>query len=253
MADGNKRVYDVNSNAFGIFSSNLDAIIAKEATCENLIPLYQRNFEENKNDSQWIKRAASRMDSKECSDDPLFVTLVEALHALEPSADSAYYLGLLNDKSGNSDEALKYYEESISLETDDYKKAKILLKIANKFKSSGKRSSARTYANKALGFQPSLGRAYLLIANMYADSANECGDSQFNKRAVYWLAADMARKAGQVDASLKSVADKTAESYIGRAPSKTDIFTEGNTGAVIQFDCCITKHTGTGRHPDLCG
>ena len=237
----NKRVYDVNSNAFGIFSSNLDAIIAKEATCENLIPLYQRNFEENKNDSQWIKRAASRMDSKECSDDPLFVTLVEALHALEPSADSAYYLGLLNDKSGNSDEALKYYEESISLETDDYKKAKILLKIANKFKSSGKRSSARTYANKALGFQPSLGRAYLLIANMYADSANECGDSQFNKRAVYWLAADMARKAGQVDASLKSVADKTAESYIGRAPSKTDIFTEGNTGAVIQFDCWINR------------
>ena len=89
----NKRVYDVNSNAFGIFSSNLDAIIAKEATCENLIPLYQRNFEENKTDATWFKRAASRMDSKECSDDPFFVTLVEALHAFDPSADSAYYLG----------------------------------------------------------------------------------------------------------------------------------------------------------------
>ena len=237
----NKRVYDVNSNAFGIFSSNLDAIIAKEATCENLIPLYQRNFEENKTDATWIKRAASRMDSKECSDDPLFVTLVEALHALDPSADSAYYLGLLNDKSGNSEAALKYFEESISLETDNYKKAKILLKIANKFKAAGRRSSARTYANKALSFQPSMGRAYLLIANMYADSANDCGDSQFNKRAVYWLAADMARKAGQVDASLKNVATKTAESYTGRAPSKTDIFTEGNTGAVIKFDCWINR------------
>jgi len=76
---------------------------------------------------------------------------------------------------------------------------------------------------------------------MYADSANDCGDSQFNKRAVYWLAADMARKAGQVDASLKNVATKTAESYTGRAPSKTDIFTEGNTGAVIKFDCWINR------------
>jgi hypothetical protein len=85
-----KRIYNVNSNAIGTFLSNLDAIIAKEATCENLIPLYQRNFEANKTDALWIKRAASRMDSKECSDDPLFVTLVEALHALEPSADSAY-------------------------------------------------------------------------------------------------------------------------------------------------------------------
>jgi tetratricopeptide (TPR) repeat protein len=236
-----KRIYNVNSNAIGTFLSNLDAIIAKEATCENLIPLYKRNFEENKTDPLWIKRAASRMDSKECSDDPLFVTLVEALHALEPSADSAYYLGLLNDKGGNADEALKYYEESIALETDNYKKAKILFKIANKFKKAGRKSSARNYANKALGFQPSLGRAYLLIANMYADSANQCGESQFDKRAVYWLAADMAKKAGQVNASLKKVAVRTVESYKGRAPSKTDIFTEGNAGTVIKFNCWINR------------
>jgi tetratricopeptide (TPR) repeat protein len=236
-----KRVYDVNSNAIGTFLSNLDAIIAKEATCENLIPLYQRNFEENKRDAIWLKRAASRMDSKECSDDPLFVTLVEALHTLDPSADSAYYLGLLKDKSGDEDEALKYYEESIALEQDNYKKAKILLKIANKFREAGRRSSARNYANKALSYQPSLGRAYLLIANLYADSANDCGDTQFNKRAVYWLAADLARKAGSVDNSLSSIAKKTAESYSGRAPSKTDIFTEGNEGAVIKFDCWINR------------
>ena len=128
-----KRIYNINSKAIGTYLSNLDAIIAKEATCENLIPLYKRNFEEFKEDSVWLKRAASRMDSKECSDDPFFVTLVEALHSLDPSADSAYYLGLLNDKRENANEALKYYEESISLETDNYKKAKILLKIANKF------------------------------------------------------------------------------------------------------------------------
>jgi tetratricopeptide (TPR) repeat protein len=235
----NKRVYNINSNAIGTYLSNLDAIIAKEATCENLIPLYQRNFEANKGDVVWLKRAASRMDSKDCSDDQLFVTLVEALHDLDPSADSAYYLGLLNDKRGNPKEALKYYEESITLETDNYKKAKILFKIANKFKSSGRKSSARRYARKALGFQPSLGRAYLLIANLYADSANDCGDNQFNKRAVYWLAAKEALKAGNVDSSLRKIAKQTAESYNGRAPSKTDIFTEGNEGTTIAFNCWI--------------
>ena len=236
----NKRVYAVNSNAIGTFLSNLDAIIAKEATCENLVPLYKENFDENKGDVIWLKRAASRMDSKECSDDPFFVTLVEALHNLEPSADSAYYLGILNDKGGNSEEALKYYEESIALQTDVYKKAKILLKIANKFKVAGRKSKARSYANKALSFQPSLGRAYLLISNMYASSANNCGDTQFNKRAVYWLAAEMARKAARVDPSLKNIANKTAVSYEGRAPSKTDIFTEGNQGQVIKFNCWIS-------------
>ena len=235
----NKKVYEINSKAIGTYISNLDAIIAQEATCENLVPLYQRNFEANKTDAVWLKRAASRMDGKECSDDPLFVTLVEALHNLDPSADSAYYLGLLNDKSGNSEDALKYYEESIALETDNYRKAKILYKIAIKFKNAGRKSSARSYAQKALSYQPSFGNCYLLIANLYASSANDCGNTQFEKRAVYWKAAEMARKAGAVDASIKSLADKTAESYMGRAPSKTDIFTEGNEGQVITFSCWI--------------
>jgi len=235
----NKRVYNVNSRAIGILLSNLDAIIAIEASCENLIPLYKRNFEENKSDPIWLKRAASRMDSKECSDDPLFVTLVEALHTLDPSADSAYYLGLLNDKRGKSSEALKYYEESISLEADQYKKAKILYKIAVKFKNSGRKQSSRRYAQKALKNQPSMGRALLLIASLYASSANDCGDNQFNKRAIYWLAADIATKAGRVDGSIKKLANKTALSYMGRAPSKTDIFSQANQGAKITFNCWV--------------
>ena len=234
-----KRVYGINGNAIGTFLSNLDAIISQEATCVNLVPLYKRNFEEYKSDAVWLKRAASRMDSKECSDDPFFVTLVEALHTLDPSADSAYYLGILKDKAGDSNEALKYYEESISLQSDPYKKAKILYKIAIKFKNAGRKSSARNYARKALSFQPSLGRAYLMISNLYAGSANDCGETQFNKRAVYWLAAKMAYKAGEVDASIKKLALKTARSYEGRAPSKTEIFTEGNQGATIEFDCWI--------------
>ena len=167
--------------------------------------------------------------------------MVEQLHSLEPSADSAYYLGILNDKQGNSEEALKYYQESVSLQTDNYKKANILYKIAVKFKNAGRRVSARNYAEQALSYQPSLGRSYLLIANMYADSANGCGDTQFNKRAVFWLAAQTAVKAGRVDASLKKVSDRTVAAFNGRAPSKTDIFTEGNQGTSITFSCWIGR------------
>ena len=237
----NKKIYDTNSNAVSAYLKLIDQRIAKEATCDILIPLYSKNFEENKNNALWIRRAAGRLDGKDCSDDPLFVTLVEQLHILEPSADSAYYLGILNDKQGNSDEALKYYQESVTLQTDNYKKANILYKIAVKFKNAGRRVSARSYAEQALSFQPSLGQAYLLIANMYADSANGCGDSQFNKRAVFWLAAQTAQKAGRVDASLKKLANRSVAAFNGRAPSKTDIFTEGNQGTTITFSCWIRR------------
>lgn len=235
----NKRMSEINSRANTTFANNLDAIIAQESSCENLIPLYKSNLDANRGDEKWLKRAASRMDAKECSDDPLFVELVEALHSLKPSADSAYYLGILKDKAGDSQSALEFYEESLSLENDPYRKATIYYKIAVKFKNRGQKSQARSYANQALSNQPSMGKAYLLIASLYADSANECGNTQFEKRAVYWLAAQTVRRAAAVDPSLKSTAQKLEASYNGRAPSKTDIFTEGKSGEEVVFDCWI--------------
>ena len=237
----NKKVYEVNMVACNTYLNKLNAIIAKESTCENLIPLYRKNFDSFKSDSVWLNRAASRMDSKDCSDDPLFVELVEALHELNPSANSAYYLGLLNDKKGDSKLAIEYYNESIDLETDNLKKAKTLYKIALKFKKSGQFSKSRTYANKALKYQPSMGKAYLLIGNLYASSANNCGTSQFEKRSIYWLALKEAKKAASVDASVRKLANKTAASYEGRAPSKTDIFSEAMGGKKISFNCWIGK------------
>ena len=106
------------------------------------------------------------MDSKKCSDDPLLLFLLN-YYITNPSANSAYYLGLLNDKKNNSEEALKFYNESIELETDNIKKARILYKIAAKFKNTKQFFKSRNYARRALEFQPSMGRAHLLIANLY--------------------------------------------------------------------------------------
>jgi tetratricopeptide (TPR) repeat protein len=234
-----KKVAEINSRANSTYSNNLDAIISQEASCDNLIPLYRSNFDENKMNEKWLKRAASRMDAKECSDDPLFVELVEALHGLSPSADSAYYLGILKDKAGKSSEAIAFYEESLTMESDLYRKADILYKIATKLKKRGLKSQSRKYALRALENKPSMGKAYVLIASLYASSANDCGNNQFEKQAVYWLASQTARRAATVDPSLNKTAQILEASYSGRAPSKTDIFTQGKAGEQIRFDCWI--------------
>jgi hypothetical protein len=83
-----------------------------------------------------------------------------------------------------------------------------------------------------------MGVAYLKIAEMYAKSANDCGNSVFNKRAVYWLAADYAKRAGRVDPSISSNANAAADSYRGRAPQKSDIFQEDAAGKKISFSSC---------------
>ena len=47
------------------------------------------------------------------------------------------------------------------------------------------------------------------------------------------------KKAASVDASVRKLANKTATSYEGRAPSKTDIFSEAMGGKKISFNCWI--------------
>ncbi len=194
------------------------------ADCKNLIPLYNGQFEAKKTDVNWLKGAAGRMSSKECTEDPLFFKLVEALHKSDPSAKTAYYLGLLALKDKKTTTALKYFNQSAELETKSSDKAKVYFKIGEVMKKQGSKGKARSYYRKALKQKPSMGICYLRIAGMVASSANGCGADVFSKRAVYWLAENYARRAAKVDPSLKSTANKYAANYRAKAPTKTDIF-----------------------------
>lgn len=234
-----KRFYESYLKAYDQISGSIDQKLGDRANCENLIPLYQKDFEENKNNAVWLQRAAGKMSEKECTDDPLFFKLVNAYHDLSPSANSAYYLGILKDKEGNSREAIEFYKQAISLETDNFKKSKLNNRIGLKLKARGSYGQARGFFRQALKLNPSNGRPYLSIAAMYAASANNCGDSNFNKRAVYWLAADEAKKAARVDPTQKKNAAKSVANYMAKAPSKADIFTCGCSGQVIKISCWI--------------
>lgn len=229
----------VNGESYETISGSIDAKLGNLADCTNLIPLYQKNFDSKKQDALWLERALSRMDEKDCTGDPMYVKIVEALHNLRPSAESAYGLGTLNDKQSKSSEAIKYYNEAVDLQTDPYKKSQLLLKIASKYAKAGSKSTARNYAQKAIDVYGANGNAYLLIANLYGNSANECGSDAFEKRSIYWKAADMARRAAQVDPSVKGRALAAADSYAQRAPSKTDIFQSGKAGQTITFSCWV--------------
>lgn len=234
-----KRFYESYLKAYDQISGSVDQKLGDRANCENLIPLYRRDFEAHKSDAIWLQRAAGKMSEKECTDDPLFFELVNAYHELSPSANSAYYLGILKDKENKSNEAIAFYEQAISLEADDFKKAKLYNRIALKLKKRKSYSKARSYFRKALGLNPSNGRPHLSIASMYAASAKNCGDSNFNKRAVYWLAANEARRAGRVDPTQKKNAAKSVANYTAKAPTKAEIFSAGNSGQTIDIGCWI--------------
>jgi tetratricopeptide (TPR) repeat protein len=238
--DGKRlKAYETNLGSYGKVKSSVDGKLGILADCPNLIPLYNKDFDAKKDDIDWIKRAASRLSGKDCTSDPLFIKLVTQYDRLAPSADTKLYLGQLENEKGNSAKAISYFEESASMQTDPRKSARIYYRIAEEKRKAGRSSAARTYYLKALEYQPSMGRAYLKIANMYAASANSCGSNVFEKRAIYWKAADLASKAARVDGSIARNARETASSYTQRAPSKSDIFDAGMGGKTITFNCWV--------------
>ncbi len=232
------KVATTNSESYGKIAGSVDSKLGALADCDNLIPLYQKSFEAKKTDVTWVKRAVGRMFSKDCIDDPMFQKLFEAQLALDPSADAYVYGGTLKKKAGDNKGAIADFNKALVLETDSKKKSNIAYKIATSYRRSSK-STARSYAQKAIDANPSNGRAYLLIANLYATSANDCGSTPFEKRAIYWKAADMARRAGRVDPSLSRNANQSAASYSAKAPSKTDIFNSGMAGKTVSFSCWV--------------
>lgn len=222
----------------------VNGVIGTRADCDNLIPLFEKDFNTLKEDIDWIRKVGNRLYTKECTSSTFFVKVVEQQHKLEPSAKSALYLGKLSESSGDLSRALTFYKQSAELETKATDKAKVYYNIANTYKKNNNYTNARNYFRKAIENQPSMGLAYLKIAEMYAASANDCGKDVFEKKAVYWLAADYAERAASVSPALKSTARQAAESHRGRAPSKGDVFQRNlKSGEKIKLDTCWIGET----------
>ncbi|CAM1353156.1 hypothetical protein [Tenacibaculum ascidiaceicola] len=230
----NLRAYTINSGLLGKVEGGLDAKISKIATCERLIPIYSRDFEENKTDGVWLKRAVSRMYNKECQTDPLFENLANEYAKVTQSADAYNFLAGVLAKNGDKSGAAEMRKKAFDLETDPFKKAKYKLREAQ----SAGGSRARALAYEALKYNPNMGKAYLFIASLYQRSANSCGSDEFEKRMVYVAALNKALKAKKVDPGCG--AGRYISSYKKNVPSKKLIFQKGmSSGASYRVGCWI--------------
>lgn len=243
IEENRRRAYESYLKNYTLIQNNMTIIADKRATCENLIPLYSKDFEVHQNDSIWLKRSVSRMYHKDCTDDDLYEKLVKQYDKVAPSADTKVYVATVLFKKGKDDEAYKYLEEAYKLETRPYKKANIALRIGTILKEKGQYSKARNFLSEALQLNPSNGKPHFYIASMYAESAKNksCGKDNFHQRAVYWLAAEEAQKASRIDPTLQSSVKAYVANYLAKAPTKEEIFLSGLSGKTIKIQCWINK------------
>lgn len=234
-----KKFYETSLKQYSQITKSMEGLSSGRSNCDNLVPLYNKGFESHKTDAVWLKRAVNKMYHKQCTKDPLYEKIVIAFDETAPSADTKYFVATVLFQNGKPNEGETYLKQAYDLETDTYKKGKLAYKIGILLKNKKAFSKARVYFRNALKLNPSNGNPHLSIAAMYKSSAKDCGDSNFNQRAVYWLAAKEAQKASRVDPTLKKAAAQSVANYKALAPTKQEIFIKNMAGKTIKIGCWI--------------
>ncbi|MFN3938959.1 MAG: hypothetical protein ACK4IY_00140 [Chitinophagales bacterium] len=223
----------------------------KLMSCEYLIGRYNERWETDKNDLHLVTayfnglRTAKDSLGNGCTDSEVYLNVLKQLHTLNPSPGTAEQLAILLFKEGKETEAIEMFNNAISLEADNNKKADWCLNIARILRQQGKYSQARTYAYKTLEFKPDWGAPYMLIGDMYASSGSLCGPGTgFDSQVVVWVAIDKYYKAKAVDASFTDEANAQIAKYSQYMPTKTDLFDRGiDEGSSYTVGCWINETT----------
>lgn len=217
----------------------IDNLIKDLATCDNLADFYTKNLETNKENPDWLTSSLVSLSGK-CSAKPIFLTLAEKLYSIKATSQSANFMGLANLKLRKFPEAVKFYNESAELQGNPLEKAKTYYMLASGLLANDLPKS-KEYLGKALASDPKMGKAYIFLAQLYANSAKDCGKTDFEKKAVAYLAIETVKKAGVVEPRLKPTSDKMAGDFAKQSLTNAEISNAKMNGKSITIGCWINE------------
>jgi tetratricopeptide (TPR) repeat protein len=222
---------------------NLESSFEPFASCEDLIPLYTKKFEQEPENVELLKKIIGMLDNKGCDDSPLFFDVSVKLHDLEPSAESAFLIGKMLYNKQNYTEAIEYLTQGLEME-DPEKLETCYFALADSYKNTNDFPNAVKMAREVLTLNENDGRPYILIGDMYAEAGGKCGSNDLEKKAPYWAAVDQYVKAISVDAELADVANQRIAAYSKQFPTSEMIFFHDySEGQSYTVECWFTVTT----------
>lgn len=222
---------------------NIELSFEPFATCEDLIPIFTKKFEATPNDVELLEKITDMLDKKDCSDSELFFETSVKLNELNPSPHSSFMIARMLMKKNKYNDAIPFLEDALSMQDDD-KKADVFLLLASVYRQNNSFVKARTYAQNVLDLRPDEGNAYLIIGDMYAASAADCGTNDLTKKVAYWAAVDKYYKAKSVDPDITDIANKRIDIYSKQFPnSETIFFYNLKEGEPYTVECWIKEKT----------
>ncbi len=225
-------------------AENVEKLFVPFATCDDLVAMFAAKYQETPDDINLLKRIVKVLGKKDCSDAEVYFSAARKLHEIEPSALSAYNMGNLSIKKNKTSDAISFFKQAIELSETVADKANCYYGLSAAYFKSGNNSTARSYAYKALEISPKWGKSMILIGDVYAASANECGSNSFESAMLYSAAIDKFIAAKNMDSSVADLANKKIATYSKYLPSNEDAFFNGyKEGDSYNVGCWINEST----------
>jgi hypothetical protein len=223
---------------------NVEKTFEPYATCEALVGIYEKKFEAAPEDIDLLKKITKILKKKKCTSSELFFASTKKLYELEPTPKAAMLMGKMLIEEENYSEAANYMEEAVEMIEDKREQADILSDLGKIYYKLNQFPKAREYARKALKLNPADGMSYIMIGDMYAASADQCGDNELTKKVAYWAAVDKYYQAKNADAELTELANKRIATYSKYFPQTDKIFFHDlEEGASYKVECWINETT----------
>jgi len=224
--------------------NNVENTFEPYATCDALIGIYDKKFNESPENIDLLKKITKILRKKKCTKSDLFFNATQKLYSLEPTPNAAMLMGKMLIEKEDYNGAAKYMEEAVAMIDDEREKADILSDLGKIYYKLNQYPKARTYARKALALNPSDGMSYILIGDMYASSADRCGDNELTKKVAYWAAIDKYLQAKRADTELTELANKRISTYSKYYPTVDKVFFHDlKEGDSYQVECWINETT----------
>ena len=226
--------------------AKIEKAVTPYASCEVLEMLYTKKFEDIKGDLAAVSKMVNTMFKGDCTKSPVFLEGLAILHKASPSRNTAYMMGnltLKNYATNKNDEdfsaTVGYFKEAVKLSETHEQAADANYMLAIAYQLKGSLSEARSAAYEALKAKPNMGKAYILIGDLYSRGCS--GDNEV-PGAYAWAAADKYAKAAAVDPSCAGDANDHRAKL--RYPSKDELFKRGlKNGDTVHVGCWIQENT----------
>lgn len=206
------------------------------ASCENLETLFTKKLAVNPDDEAILNQAVTLMSRAGCDSDFFFQT-AEKLYSVKPSSDIALFLAQGFQKREEYDKALKYLEESLSVESNPAEKEKLYVRIGMISLTTKNYSAAMAAAKEVKNINPENGFAYFILGQCYASSGN-C--AEFRCQTSFWAAYDAMSQAVSLlesDPDIQSSAQTMMNHYRAAFPTKEEcFFNEATAGSRYTID-----------------